>query len=489
MNRASFDRRGQVIQADVENLAPETGVYSEGGAQPPTDLTVNLTFDLARMGLPISGPYTIDRINKDTGDFGQFFVTAADGRLRFSLRQGAYMLRISAGNQPPAMQQLRLRQGVNGYSGADDTYLDAWAPTSAFGGSTSMVVRHSDSSPIQKPLIKFDLAGVPANAHLRFAVLNVRATYVNGSAGQIMPVEVHTLNRAWSESAATWTLASSGKPWDEPGAEGVPGDRSAQVSDYRELSQKADATVRYGFDVTAEVASWLANPTSNYGVILRSAPQVYPEAGGKSSISFGASETDVNRRPELILVYTTEDPTPTPTYTPTVTPTPTHTPTQTPTATSTETPTATPTPANGRITGLVFMDQDRNGQQDAGEVGLSGKLIQLKQGDIIFDNVTTGEDGRYTFTAVTPGTWQVYASLPPSYVVTTSSGNPATVIVTAGSLIDLAFGAAPAPTATPTATPTDTPTTTATSTATATATSTPTPTPWLQYVPLVLRTG
>ena len=500
VNKASLDRRGKVIQADVENLMPETGVYGAGGVQPPTNLTVNLTFDLSRMGLPTSGPYTVDRINKDTGDFEQFFVTAADGRLRFSLSQGAYMLRISAGNQPPIMQQLRLRQGVNGYSGADDTYLDAWEPTSAFGGNTTMLLRHTDSSPIHKPLLRFDLASVPTNAHLRFAVLNVRATYINGSAGQIMPVEVHALNKSWSESTATWELASSGNSWTEPGAEGVPADRSAEVSDYRELSQKAEDLVRYGFDVTAEVAGWLANPASNHGVMLRSAPEVYPEAGAKSSISLGTAETDVNRRPELILVYTTDDPTPTPTDTPTVTPTPTHTPTPTPTATPTETPTATSTaaatptatatatPTNGQIAGLVFMDQDRNGQQDVGEIGLPGKIIQLRQGDTVVDNVTTGEDGRFMFGNVAPGTWQVYASLPLGYVVTTSAGNPATTIVTPGSLIELSFGIALSPTATPTATPIPTETPTATATETPTATATPTPTPRLYYVPLMLRT-
>jgi len=489
VNRAVFDRQGKTIQADVENLAPETGNPSAGGAQPPTDLTVNLTFDLARMGLPTSGPYTVDRINKDTGNFEQFFVTAADGKLRFSLGQGVFMLRISAGNQPPAMQQLRLRQGVDGYNGTDDTYLDAWSPTLTFGSNASMVVRHSDSNPIQKPLIKFDLASVPANAHLRFAVLNIRATYINGSANQIMPVEVHALNQAWNESTATWTLASSGQAWSVPGAEGVPADRAARVSDYRELSQKADALVRYGFDVTAEVAGWLANPAGNCGVILRSAPVVYPEAGGNSSISFGASETDVNRRPELILIYTIQDPTPTPTNTPTITPTPTHTPTSTSTATPTETPTLTPTatatatPAHGQIEGVVFMDDDRDGQQDTGENGLPGRLLQLRQGDTVVDNVTTGGDGRFVFGDVAPGTWQVYASLPPSYVVTTLTGNPATAIVTPGSLIDLNFGIAPAPTATPTVTSTETPTATVTPTASAS------PTPRLYYVPLVQKTG
>jgi hypothetical protein len=79
----------------------------------------------------------------------------------------------------------------------------------------------------------------------------------------------------------------------------------------------------------------------------------------------------------------TETQTPTPTSTPTITPTPTETPTPSPTftpsitPTPSNTPTATPIPETGALTGLVFLDADRNGQRDVGEAGMAGATIRI----------------------------------------------------------------------------------------------------------------
>jgi|GEM_PF-1165455 len=499
VNRASFDRAGKVIQVDAENLMPLTGDPAYLGAYPPTNLTVKLTFDLARMGLPTSGPYTVERINKDDGTMAApEFPTASNGALQVSLAQGATMLRITAGNQPPSMATLELRRGLNGYNGVSDTYLSSWEPTTAKGASASLYVHHTGSVAALNPLFRFDLSPLPAGAHVRFALLNVRVTD-NGGTGQVdFPAELYELNRSWRESDATWNQAMAGQPWASPGAEGVPGDRSATLMDYREFVADPDATVHYGFDVTASVQRWLADPSSNRGLILRSGPQAQPESLYNDVVILGSSENSdaTNKRPRLILFYTMQTPTATPSPTPTATSTATATPTITPTPTvtrtptPTSTPTATPTPATGTVIGAVFLDGNRNGQQDAGEVGLPGRLIYLEQGEQLY-NATTGSDGHFAFTDVVPGVWSVRAVLPPGYETTTGN-NPFTVLVSVGAQVEVEIGTAPEPTATPTSTATPTPTETPTMTATATptetptATATPTATPWRLFLPLVL---
>jgi len=160
---------------------------------------------------------------------------------------------------------------------------------------------------------------------------------------------------------------------------------------------------------------------------------------------------------------------PVPTPTPTPTATYTATPTSSPTPTHTLTPTATATPIAGQIAGAIFMDGNRNGRQDTGEEGLAGRLVQLWQGGVLQDNATTNAAGQYSFPEVAPGDWQVLASVPANYVVTTGA-NPATVRVTVANTVRADFGIALPPTVTPTATVTLTPTATVTGTRTATST-------------------
>ena len=485
VNRASFDRAGKFIQVDVENLRPETGDPANLGVHQPTDLTVKLTFDLARIGLPASGTYTVERVNKDDGTLAPpQFVTAANGAVQVAVGAGAYLLRITAGNRPPVMATLELRDGLNGYNGTTDTYLDAWATAAVRGTSASLYVQRDHAQPVYSPLLRFDLSALPAGATVRFAVLNLRVITGTGTSEVPVPVELRTLNRAWREDQATWQQAAAGQPWAKPGAEGVPADRAADLLDYREIPVTA-ATVNYGFDATGAVLRWLADPASNRGFMLRSAPKAKPEADYSNGIQFGSSDNydASNKRPRLLLFYTTEQPTPTPSPTPTATatatatPTITPTPTVTPTPTQTSTPTATPTPTRGTVAGEVFLDTNRNGARDGGEPGLPGRLIYLEQGAEIY-NTTTGGDGRFGFNDVLPGLWSVLAVLPSGYE-TTNGVNPRPVLVASGSQVDVTIGTAAkltdTPTPTPTATITLTPTHTPTATATATATQRPPP--------------
>ena len=92
VNRATYNRDGRFIEADVENLRPLTGDPARLGVPAPTDnaLKVNLTFDLARIGLPAAGTYTVERLDKDKGVFTQEFATAAAGKLTVLTPRGLH---------------------------------------------------------------------------------------------------------------------------------------------------------------------------------------------------------------------------------------------------------------------------------------------------------------------------------------------------------------------------------------------------------------
>ena len=173
----------------------------------------------------------------------------------------------------------------------------------------------------------------------------------------------------------------------------------------------------------------------------------------------------------------TSTPTETPTPTPTTTPTQTSTPTKTPTLTPTPTRTPSPTPTTGDIAGLVFNDLNRNTLKEAGEPGLQGLWVWLKQANVIYGSTQTDASGRFQFTQLTPGLWSVEIVYNPVLEPVGGWPNPVVGYISAGTTLSLSFPLATRQTPTPTFTPGPSPTPTFTPTFTPTATPTPTVTP------------
>jgi uncharacterized repeat protein (TIGR01451 family) len=78
----------------------------------------------------------------------------------------------------------------------------------------------------------------------------------------------------------------------------------------------------------------------------------------------------------------------------------------------------------GAICGFVWVDTNKNGQIDAGEVGRGGVPLTLTGTTGLGANIapgttTTGGDGSYCFTGVAPGTYGVAVTVPPGFTNTT----------------------------------------------------------------------
>ncbi len=153
------------------------------------------------------------------------------------------------------------------------------------------------------------------------------------------------------------------------------------------------------------------------------------------------------------------DDTPTPTATTeptqTETPAPSETPTATPTVAPSETPTATPTGPSGQgsVEVVAFHDVNANSKPDGGESLLPGAGFSVSRELTPVATGVTGEDGRYLFAKLDPGTYQVdEVTAPQGY---TPVHSRITLGIGPGSAPVLPFPhrmstATPAPTATPT---------------------------------------
>jgi hypothetical protein len=211
-----------------------------------------------------------------------------------------------------------------------DARVDESNPNTNYGGGDLHVGRSSNAN--RQTLVQFDLAGLPGNAIVThatmelYAIVNLAAaaedtsaaaedasrggSYAAGFAPQAYTVYADAIYSAWSESTVTWANKprAYGKGDPATGLTGAPG-----------WTQ---------FDVTQIVRFWLANPGSNFGILLRG-------DGSTAGLYVFYSRSSANI-PRLIVEYTL----------------PTATPTRTPTGTITVLPTATPTATRTRTATL-----------------------------------------------------------------------------------------------------------------------------------------
>ncbi len=190
----------------------------------------------------------------------------------------------------PALHQyeLTLQNGVDGYSGASDTFLDAWAPMMGYGSDANFYVRQPG---VKSGLARFDLTGVSNVAHVSQAQVGFWVTYGSGNA---VTLEAYEVYKAWSEAEATWMQADAATAWEVPGAMGG-SDRSSDAAD----------RVSFGgsgrwvwFDVTDLAQGWVANPDSNHGILLMGSGST------NSELEFTSSDYIVGFvRPQFKIIY------------------------------------------------------------------------------------------------------------------------------------------------------------------------------------------
>ena len=184
--------------------------------------------------------------------------------------------------------EMTFQNGANGYSGTDDTFLNAWMPMMAHGMESNFYIRQPG---VKTALVKFDLSSVTSLAQVSQAQIGLYVTYGSGNP---VTMEAYEVTKPWAEDSATWMDAAAGMPWEMPGAMG-PSDHAARFSD----------RVSFGgggrwvwFDVTSLARMWVMDPNSNNGIVIMGS------GATNSELEFTASEYVVPfARPQLKLIY------------------------------------------------------------------------------------------------------------------------------------------------------------------------------------------
>jgi len=165
---------------------------------------------------------------------------------------------------------------LGGIGPSDDAWIDSTNQGANFKTDKSLNVKNADSQ-VRHALLRFNLTSFSGAARA-ILYLNVRRP----GTGQ---VSVYRVSSAWSEASATWKTALSG-PWGQPGGDynnGAPIDT---------FSTRSGCFV--SINLTTLVQSWIANPASNFGILLAAADN------GMSQTVFASKEKS-GQHPSLVI--------------------------------------------------------------------------------------------------------------------------------------------------------------------------------------------
>ncbi|MCO6453228.1 MAG: alpha/beta fold hydrolase [Caldilineales bacterium] len=407
---------------------------------------VDLSFDLGRMGLPIDVSYIVSQTNSSQPPVFEP-VTIFGGVLHRTVPAGETDLHIFP-NDGGLPVSLNLQNGVDGYQGTTDTWIDAWNPSLNYGEAGDLSLRPGQ---VTRGILRFDLAGrMPDDITIQLANLK----FYTEADGPDMSVNLYRMLRPWSEASATFQQPGTGQPWGQPG--GLAG-QDWENAPFATLNISGGAGYRY-VNIQNILADWLANPANNYGILLEVASASY---NGRRLLH-SSERNPGSTRPSIEIVYQPgmSTPTATPTATPTKTPSPTPTPSVTFTPTASPTATPSPTPAFGQVSGYVYEDINADRQFQSEEPTLAGAVVRLKNvigGET--QDLTTAENGFFEFQSVPMGSYLLSEIAPPGFYPAQPTSQ---INLNLGggqhSAFDFGHKRMPTPTATATPSPTPSPT-------------------------------
>ena len=235
------------------------------------------------MGVDTTVPYSV---NWEAQQGSQMLTAVATDNTNMTAVSAATQFNVTP---PGAGDLIVLQDGLDGYSGTTDTYLDGFHTTFPKG---SLGVLNSIANQFN-PLVRFAIfdnegGPVPEGAIITYAALALyKSSYYDYT------YRAHPALIDWVENEATWIEAADGIPWHAPGAAGVDSDYAATSSPGAPTGWDPEWVV---LDVTDAVDSMSLGEQSNYGWQLLGTGVNYHKIFRSSEYS-----ADPALRPKLIL--------------------------------------------------------------------------------------------------------------------------------------------------------------------------------------------
>jgi hypothetical protein len=146
---------------------------------------------------------------------------------------------------------------VTDHGSVADTHIVSNDPNQNFNGQESTLVDGAGNPCVI--LMRFDLSSISTAATVSSAALHIWTDVEPGADATLYPVL-----QSWVESKATWNERDNGTDWTTAGA--APPSRGATAIG---TVTPTAANTAYTITITpATVQGWVANPSSNFGVVF-----------------------------------------------------------------------------------------------------------------------------------------------------------------------------------------------------------------------------
>lgn len=189
---------------------------------------------------------------------------------------------------------VKVQQGLDGYSGAEDASISQYYPSYNFGSSTSLTIRKGPSNTRYSPLVKFDLSSkLPVDAVVTSATLNLYKPWLTWSdyLSYDTAVRINKLTDNWDELSVTWNSIGGGNFVEDPPM--VTGAFS---------NGNVDAEWR-SYNISALVQDAVSNSNRILNLILRP-DDIDPNSAYWGSNAFNFQSKEATNKPFLAITYT-----------------------------------------------------------------------------------------------------------------------------------------------------------------------------------------
>ncbi len=278
--------------------SPANGDYALAG----TDLTLTAdTIDAdksiskvefyqgsTKLGESASEPFTFTWTNVPAGVYTLTAVATDNGNITTS-----QPVSITVSTTDPSVRTVTLQEGVNGYIGTKDTYLDQYYSNSNFGDRPSLVDNSTGwkaNGMVHFAIFQSEGGPIPDGAVIESSMLRL---YKYSSYDHVY--RAYQLLQSWVENETTWNRRAVGVPWYSAGAlaEGI------------DIAENFDGEGKVGYDpqwlsidVTGGVTKISRGSANNYGW------KIVPVSGNSNPKRFYSHEcTDPAFRPALTVQY------------------------------------------------------------------------------------------------------------------------------------------------------------------------------------------